>query len=105
MRIFIPTTSPPNVLIGGPVSVSPGFPIEAFGNDEREPRNLELGSGAHSVHTVSCQVHESVGSVCFSNKGHIIPANKAGRIVALRPHFKPIAKGPDDVDPGSFAYL
>src|SRR5918994_1022981 len=26
-------TSPPNVLIGGPVPVSPGFPIEAFGND------------------------------------------------------------------------
>jgi hypothetical protein len=27
--------SPPNVLIGGPVPVSPGFPIEAFGNDGR----------------------------------------------------------------------
>jgi hypothetical protein len=25
----------PNVLIGGPVPVSPGFPIEAFGNDGR----------------------------------------------------------------------
>src|SRR5207247_9407789 len=25
--------SPPNVLIGGPVPVSPGFPIEACGND------------------------------------------------------------------------
>jgi len=25
--------SPPNVLIGGPVPVSPGFPIETFGND------------------------------------------------------------------------
>jgi hypothetical protein len=34
MRIyFIPKASPPNVLIGGPVPVSPGFPIEAFGND------------------------------------------------------------------------
>jgi hypothetical protein len=34
MRIyFIPKASPPNVLIGGPVLVSPGFPIEAFGND------------------------------------------------------------------------
>jgi hypothetical protein len=32
MRI-IPKASPPNVLIGGPVPVSPGFPIEAFGND------------------------------------------------------------------------
>ena len=25
--------SPPNVLIGGPVPISPGFPIGAFGND------------------------------------------------------------------------
>ena len=25
--------SPPNVFIGGPVPVSSGFPIEAFGND------------------------------------------------------------------------
>jgi len=25
--------SPPNVFIGGPVTVSSGFPIEAFGND------------------------------------------------------------------------
>src|SRR5262249_40054548 len=25
--------SPPNVLIAGPVPVSPGFPIKAFGND------------------------------------------------------------------------
>jgi hypothetical protein len=30
-RIFESVT--PDVLIGGPVSVSPGFPIEAFGND------------------------------------------------------------------------
>ena len=34
MRIyFIPKASPPNVLIGGPVPISSGFPIEAFGND------------------------------------------------------------------------
>lgn len=46
-----------------------------------------------------------VGLVRFSNKGHVIPANKAGRIVALRLHFQPIAKGSDDVDPGSFVYL
>jgi hypothetical protein len=26
-------SSPPNVFIGGPVAVSSGFPIEAFGND------------------------------------------------------------------------
>src|SRR5262245_3935148 len=32
---FIPKVSPPNVLVGGPVPVSPGFPIEAFGNDGR----------------------------------------------------------------------
>jgi hypothetical protein len=25
--------SPPNVFIGGPVTVSSGFPIEVFGND------------------------------------------------------------------------
>ena len=31
---FVPKASPPNVSIGGPVPVSPGFPIEAFGNDE-----------------------------------------------------------------------
>jgi len=30
---FISKASPPNVLIGGPVPISPGFPIEAFGND------------------------------------------------------------------------
>jgi hypothetical protein len=29
----MPKASPPNVLIGGPVPISPGFPIEAFGND------------------------------------------------------------------------
>jgi len=28
-----PKVSPPNVLTGGPVPVSPGFPIKAFGND------------------------------------------------------------------------
>src|SRR5947208_9952555 len=32
-RACIPKASPPNVLIGSPVPVSPGFPIEAFGND------------------------------------------------------------------------
>ena len=46
-----------------------------------------------------------VGLVRFSDEGHIIPANKAGRIVALRPHFQPIAKGSDYIDPGSFVYL
>jgi hypothetical protein len=44
-------------------------------------------------------------SVRFSDEGHIIPANKAGGIVALRPHFQPIAKGSDYIDPGSFGYL
>ena len=34
-REFIPEASPPNVFIGGPVPVSSGFPIEAFGNDGR----------------------------------------------------------------------
>jgi hypothetical protein len=29
-----PKSSPPNVFIGGPVRESPGFPIEAFGNDK-----------------------------------------------------------------------
>jgi hypothetical protein len=30
----LPTPSPPNVLIGGPVRISPGFPLKACGNDE-----------------------------------------------------------------------
>ena len=30
---IVPKASPSNVLIGGLVPVSPGFPIEAFGND------------------------------------------------------------------------
>ena len=30
---FIPRSSSPNVVIGGPVRISSGFPIEAFGND------------------------------------------------------------------------
>jgi hypothetical protein len=37
--------SPPNVLIGGPVPVSPGFPIEAFGNDDEEDNDLSVGCG------------------------------------------------------------
>jgi hypothetical protein len=28
-----PKASPPNVFIGGPVPVSPGFPLKACGND------------------------------------------------------------------------
>ena len=28
-----PTLSPPNVFIGGPLRVSPGFPLETCGND------------------------------------------------------------------------
>src|SRR3972149_11658525 len=31
--IIFPKLSPPNVLIGGPVRVSPGFPLKACGND------------------------------------------------------------------------
>jgi hypothetical protein len=46
-----------------------------------------------------------VGLVRFSEEGHIIPANKAGGIVALRPDFQPIAKRSDYIDPGSFVYL
>jgi hypothetical protein len=45
------------------------------------------------------------GLVRFSEKRHIIPANKAGGIVALRPDFQPIAKGSDYIDPGSFVDL
>ena len=45
------------------------------------------------------------GLVRFREEGHIIPANKAGGIVALRPDFQPIAKGSDYIDPGSFVYL
>jgi hypothetical protein len=33
VAMIIRKASPPNVLIGGPVPVLPGFPIEAFGND------------------------------------------------------------------------
>ena len=33
LRYFTSNLSPPNVFIGGPVRVSPGFPIEVFGND------------------------------------------------------------------------
>jgi hypothetical protein len=29
----LPRPSPPNVLIGGPVRISPGFPLKACGND------------------------------------------------------------------------
>jgi hypothetical protein len=29
----LPRPSPPNVLIGGPVRIPPGFPLEACGND------------------------------------------------------------------------
>jgi hypothetical protein len=29
----IPKASPPNVLIGGPFPVSPGFPLKTCGND------------------------------------------------------------------------
>ena len=31
----LPKASPPNVLIGGPVPISPGFPPKACGNDGR----------------------------------------------------------------------
>jgi hypothetical protein len=31
---FSPKSSPPNVVIGGPVRVSPGFPLKICGNDE-----------------------------------------------------------------------
>jgi hypothetical protein len=40
---LIPEASPPNVFIGGPVPVSPGFPIEAFGNDSEEDDDLSVG--------------------------------------------------------------
>ena len=33
IRLRVPNASPPNVLIGGPVPVSPGFPLKACGND------------------------------------------------------------------------
>jgi hypothetical protein len=44
MRIdLIPKASPPNVLIGGPVPVSPGFPIKRSGmTDARKSRRLLL---------------------------------------------------------------
>jgi hypothetical protein len=44
-------------------------------------------------------------SVRFGEERHIIPANKAGGIVALRPDFQPITKGSNYIDPGSFVYL
>ena len=31
--IIFPEFSPPNVLVGGPVGISPGFPLKACGND------------------------------------------------------------------------
>jgi hypothetical protein len=34
-----PKASPPNVFIGGPVPVSPGFPLKACGNDGRRKGN------------------------------------------------------------------
>jgi hypothetical protein len=37
---ILPASSPPNVSIGGPVPVSPGFPLKACGNDE--PRMTDL---------------------------------------------------------------
>ena len=37
--IIFPKLSPPNVLIGGPVRVSPEFPLKACGND-----GLQLGN-------------------------------------------------------------
>jgi hypothetical protein len=39
-----PSSSPPNVLIGGPVRNSPGFPLKACGND---------GTGTTSVKATS----------------------------------------------------
>ena len=59
--------SPPNVFIGGlPVPVSPGFPIEAFGND-RVQRNCQLerqtteGDSGKSIYDLS-----SADSGCYS---------------------------------------
>src|SRR5436309_1135054 len=40
MRIFR-RLSPPNVLIGGPVRISPGFPLKTCGNDVR---SCKIGS-------------------------------------------------------------
>jgi hypothetical protein len=34
LRYITSNLSPPNVFNEGPVRLSPGFPIEAFGNDE-----------------------------------------------------------------------
>lgn len=39
---LIPKTSPPNVLIGGLVPVSPGFPIKAFGKTGSERSRITL---------------------------------------------------------------
>ena len=33
IRMIFFKSSPPNVFIGGPVPVSPGFPLKACGND------------------------------------------------------------------------
>jgi hypothetical protein len=40
--IIFSKLSPPNVLVGGPVGISPGFPPKACGNDG-------LGEGANST--------------------------------------------------------
>ena len=37
-------SSPPNVLIGGPVRNSPGFPLKACGNDDANQGNDRIGA-------------------------------------------------------------
>jgi len=59
--------SPPNVLIGGPVPNSPGFPLKACGNDETEsgPSWLLAKGGKSGVVPQDAQRQPQ-----FSKEGH-----------------------------------
>ena len=56
MRIY-PKGVTPNVLIGGPVRVSPGFPLRACGNDRLERTGIAItqqGAGKLTPKRLNC---------------------------------------------------
>src|SRR4030095_2042196 len=66
-REATPKSSPPNVLIGGPVRIPPGFPLKACGNDGLVGE-LRLGSKTCSIFILCgrASYHESLrGEICI----------------------------------------